>query len=80
MADHVDPEEMEARVEAEVAPYLKVAPQAVGVSKALARSLGPRIDDAIITETIQKLCDVWEGDEAAHGIEAFLEKKKPSWA
>ncbi|MEM8842179.1 MAG: crotonase/enoyl-CoA hydratase family protein [Pseudomonadota bacterium] len=66
-------------VEAEVAPYLSVAPRAVGASKALARALGPTIDAATIRDTIERLADTWEGEEAAHGIEAFLTKTKPRW-
>ncbi|HBS48574.1 MAG TPA: crotonase/enoyl-CoA hydratase family protein [Rhodobacteraceae bacterium] len=71
--------DLDAAVEAEVAPYLSVAPRAVGASKALARALGPRIDDAVIEDTIIRLADTWEGEEAAHGISAFLDKTTPRW-
>ena len=67
-----------ARAEAE--PYLSVAPGAVGAAKAFARSLGPVIDDAVIDESIRRLADTWEGAEAAEGIDAFLKKRKASWA
>ena len=73
-------DELDAAVEAEVAPYLSVAPRAVGAAKALARQLGPRIDDEVIDDTIRRLADTWEGEEAAHGIEAFLNKSKARWA
>ena len=72
--------ELDMAVEAEVEPYLHVAPGAVGASKSLARALGPRIDDAVIENTIRRLADTWEGEEAAHGIEAFLSKTPPRWA
>lgn len=72
--------DLEEAVEAEVAPYLSVAPGAVGAAKSLARFLGPTIDDAVIDETITRLADTWETPEAAEGIEAFLTKTKPSWA
>ncbi len=71
---------LDAAVEAEVAPYLSVAPGAVGAAKALARALGPRIDEAVIDDTIRRLADTWEGEEAAHGIEAFLSKTPARWA
>jgi methylglutaconyl-CoA hydratase len=74
------PDELDAAVEAEVAPYLRVAPRAVGRAKALARALGPRIDDAVIDASIRALADTWEGEEAAHGIACFLEKRPPRWA
>ena len=69
-----------SRFEAEVAPYLTVAPGAVGRAKTLARSLGPRIDAAVIEDSVARLADAWETDEAAQGIAAFLDKRKPPWA
>lgn len=76
----VEDADLDAAVEAEVAPYLSVAPRAVGAAKALARSLGPRIDDAVIEDTIRRLADTWEGEEARHGIEAFLTKTPARWS
>lgn len=73
-------EELDAAVEAQVRPYLSVAPNAVGAAKALARALGPRIDDAVIDDTIQRLADIWEGEEAKEGIDAFLNKRPAMWA
>ncbi|MEM7746202.1 MAG: crotonase/enoyl-CoA hydratase family protein [Pseudomonadota bacterium] len=67
-------------IEAEVAPFLKAAPGAVAASKALARSLGPRIDAETIERTIEALADSWETEEAQEGVSAFFEKRKPSWA
>ncbi len=71
--------EMDAAIEAEVSPYLSVAPGAVGRAKALARTLGLRIDDAVIDETITLLADAWETEEAREGIDAFLRKRPASW-
>ncbi|MEJ6477987.1 MAG: crotonase/enoyl-CoA hydratase family protein [Octadecabacter sp.] len=70
---------LDAAIEAEVTPYLKVAPHAVAASKALARALGPVIDAAVIDDTISRLADTWEGREAARGIAAFLSKETPDW-
>lgn len=72
-------DELDALVEAEVAPYLCVAPGAVGRAKALARALGPRIDASVIEDTIIRLADTWEAEEAAHGIAAFLDRTTPRW-
>ena len=80
IAHAVAADDLDAAVEREVAPYLSVAPGAVGAAKALARSLGPRIDAGVIDDTIRRLADTWEGEEAAHGIAAFLAKGKPRWA
>jgi methylglutaconyl-CoA hydratase len=80
LAKVVAPEDLDAAIEAEVAPYLSVAPQAVGAAKALARSLGPQISAATIDDTISRLADTWEQEEAKHGIAAFLNKEPPRWA
>ena len=71
--------DLDAAVEAEVAPYLSVAPGAVGRAKSLARMLGPRIDRDIIDATIERLADSWEDPEATAGIDAFFGKTTPPW-
>ncbi len=72
-------EMLDKAVEAEIKPYLQVAPGAVGRSKALARSLGMPITDTVIEATIERLADTWETAEAREGISAFLEKREPWW-
>lgn len=72
--------DLDAAVEAEVAPYLKIARGAAARAKALARSLGPRIDEAVIEATIDRLVEAWESPEAEEGIAAFLEKRPARWA
>lgn len=72
-------EQLDDAVEREVAPYLCVAPEAVGHAKNMARSLGPRIDKDVIDDTVRRLADIWEGEEALHGIAAFLDKRAPRW-
>ncbi len=79
LARVVAPEDLDAAVEVEVAAYLKCAPGAVADAKALARSLGPVIDDAVIEMTVQSLVDRWEGEEIREGISAFFEKRDASW-
>ena len=71
--------ELDAAIEAEIEPYLMAAPAAVGRAKALARALGPQIDATVIEDTIRRLADTWETDEAAEGIAAFLAKRAPVW-
>lgn len=73
------PRHFEAALDSEIIPYLSAAPQAVAAAKALARSLGPIIDDAVISATIARLANTWEGEEAQEGVSAFLEKRKPRW-
>jgi len=66
--------DLDAAIEAEVAPYLSTYPSAVVRAKDLARSLGPRIDDAVIDACITALADAWESESARDGIAAFLKK------
>lgn len=79
VAKAVMPEHLDLAVEAEVKPYLKAAPSAVAAAKALARSLGPVIDDAVIERTVAALADVWETPAAQEGISAFFERRNPVW-
>ncbi len=71
--------DLDAAVEAEVVPYLKIARGAAARAKALARSLGPRIDEAVIEASIDRLVEAWESPEAEEGIAAFLEKRPARW-
>ncbi len=80
LARAVAADDLDAAVEAEVAPYLGAAPGAVAEAKALVRRLGPVIDDVVIDDTIAALVRVWEGAESSEGISAFFEKRKPEWA
>jgi methylglutaconyl-CoA hydratase len=66
-------------VEAEVAPYLSCAPGAVAAAKALIRRFGPPIGEAEIEASIAALAARWASDEAAEGIGAFFERRKPRW-
>ena len=75
----VNDDEIDEAIEAEVSPYLSVAPQAVGAAKSLARALGPKIDNEVIDETIRRLADTWENEEATHGIDAFFKREKARW-
>ncbi len=72
-ASVVAPEALDAAVEREVLPYLAAAPGAVAASKALARRLGPVIDADVIEETIVRLADTWETEEAQAGVKGFFE-------
>ncbi len=72
LAKAVPEGDLDAAVEAEVAPYLECKPGAVAAAKRLARRLGPDLGDAVIAETIEALRVQWESDEAREGIEGFF--------
>lgn len=79
IARAVAPDALAEAVAAEVAPYLTCAPGAVAAAKALARSLGPPIDAATISHSIDVLIAQWETAEAHDGIEAFFARRAPVW-
>ncbi len=79
LAKAVPADGLDAAVEAEVAPYLSVAPGAVAEAKRFTRWLGMPITEEVIDQTIQGLVDRWEGEEAQEGISAFFDKRKPAW-
>ena len=74
----VPAEDLDAAVEAEVAPYLGVAPGAVAEAKALALSFDA-VTEADVARSIAALVARWESDEAAEGIAAFFEKRPAHW-
>lgn len=80
LAKAVAAEDLDAAVDAEVVPYLSVAPGAVAEAKALVRHLGPAIDETVIAETIEALARRWDSEETAEGISAFFEKRPPKWS
>ena len=79
LARTVDPEGLDAAVEAEVVPYLACAPGAVARAKALAQHLGAGIGPAAVEHSIAELVACWEGEEAEAGIAAFFARKSPPW-
>lgn len=79
LAGAVPPEDLDAAVEAEVAPYLECAPGAVARAKVLLRGFGPRIDDAVIAQSVDALAECWAGEEAPEGIAAFFDRRTPQW-
>jgi methylglutaconyl-CoA hydratase len=80
LARAVPEADLDAAVEAEVVPYLACAPGAVAEAKALTRRFGLAIDAAAIEDTAAALARRWESAEAAEGIAAFFDRRKPSWA
>lgn len=79
LAEVVPAEKIDAAIEAEVVPYLSVAPRAVEKTKRLIRGQGGTISNDQIEASIAALVEAWEDAEARHGIEAFFEKRKAPW-
>ncbi|NKX44327.1 crotonase/enoyl-CoA hydratase family protein [Roseicyclus persicicus] len=79
LARAVSDEELDAAVEAEIAPYLSAAPGAVAAGKRLVADLAPSVDEAQVALTIEALVARWESAESAEGIGAFFDKRKAAW-
>ena len=75
----VDPEGLDAAIEAEVLPYLSCAPGAVAEAKALMRDLAGRVVPEQVDMAIDALARRWQSDEAREGVGAFFDKRAPSW-
>lgn len=75
----VPTEEVGEVIETEVRHFLLAAPGAAARAKALARSLGAPITDAVIEAAVKQLADTWETEEAREGITAFFERRDPAW-
>ncbi len=79
LAKCVPADDLDAAVEAEVAPYLNCAPGAVAEGKALAQSLGGTVTREAVAASVAALARRWESPESAEGIGAFFEKRKAAW-
>nr|WP_325250679.1 crotonase/enoyl-CoA hydratase family protein [Amylibacter sp.] len=80
LARIVDADGLDAAIEAEIKPYLNVAPRAVEKTKRLIRGQGGEISQAQIDASIAALVEAWEDSEAGDGINAFFAKEKAPWA
>ena len=56
------------------------SPAAVRACKQLIADVdGREIDDALIAKTVEGIADIRASDEGREGVQAFLQKRKPSW-
>ena len=70
---------LDEAVERQVDEHLKAAPGAVAATKAMLRALAPPVDETVVAATVDRLIERWEDDEAAEGIDAFFDRRKPRW-
>lgn len=70
---------LDEALDAEILPFLACAPGALAASKALVAMLVAPPDAQTVAATVDLLIARWEDPEAAEGIKAFLEKRKPGW-
>ena len=59
---------------------LACSPHAVDEAKRLVRDVsGETIEPALITETVRRIAQIRTSEEGREGVQAFLNKRKPSW-
>lgn len=71
--------ELDAAVEKEVEAYLSCAPGAVAAAKRLIATVSELGLGEACAQTPDLLADTWETPEAAEGIDAFFDRRRPSW-
>jgi methylglutaconyl-CoA hydratase len=72
--------DLDGAVERYVNKVLAGGPRAIAAAKKLIRRVARTpTNSAIIDDTAARIAAIRAGDEAKEGIEAFLEKRKPSW-
>jgi enoyl-CoA hydratase/carnithine racemase len=70
---------LDAWVSAQTTAVRSAAPGAVRATKELLRSLPPQTWEDGLGAASARSAELFAGDEAAEGMAAFLEKRRPSW-
>ena len=73
-------EALDAKVDELVAALVANGPAAVRACKALVHDVAARpVDDALRADTARRIADIRASAEGKEGVQAFLNKRKPSW-
>lgn len=75
----VPPEDLDAAVDARVQELLKAGPQAMAQAKELIEEVSFRRIEDVQRYTVEAIADIRVSPEGQEGLNAFLEKRKPSW-
>ncbi len=76
----VAPESLDAKVAEIVAALDANGPQALRACKRLVQDVaGQAITPALRQDTARRIADIRAGDEGREGVQAFLQKREPSW-
>jgi methylglutaconyl-CoA hydratase len=71
---------LDAKVDELVAALVANGPAAVRACKALVHDVAARpVDDALRADTARRIADIRASAEGKEGVQAFLNKRKPSW-
>lgn len=81
LAETYEANELDGAVELLTATLLQNSPQAMRVSKALFEEVGSgALSPELRTRTERAIAAIRVSDEGQEGLNAFLQKRKPSWA
>lgn len=73
-------DKLDHEVDKLVHALLACSPHAVDEAKRLVRDVsGETIDPHLISETVRRIAQIRVSDEGREGVQAFLNKRKPSW-
>lgn len=71
---------LDAKVAEIVKALTGASPAAVRACKTLIADVaGREIDDALVAKTVEGIADIRASEEGREGVQAFLQKRKPSW-
>ena len=74
------PEELDGKVNEILGALMLTSQTAVAEAKRLVRDLTARtIDDALVTDTAQRIADIRTTQDGREGVRSFLDKRKPRW-
>lgn len=72
--------ELDAKVDAILVALSAASPDAVRETKRLVREVGVQpITNAVVAETVERIAASRVSKQGREGVQAFLEKRKPSW-
>ena len=76
----VPADELDAKVDQLLQALTSASPHAVRACKQLVQDVaGREIDAALIAATVEGIADIRASEEGREGVQAFLQKRKPSW-
>ncbi len=75
----VEEDALDNTIEAELEMILQCAPGALAAAKRLIDYVSTHTHADNFTYTIDRVAEMWAWEEAAEGMQSFIEKRKPAW-
>ncbi len=78
--DYVEEKELDVYLEKIISSILKGGKNALSLSKELIFAVeGKEIDSMLLSDTAERIADARASEEGKEGVDAFLNKRNPSW-